>query len=223
MKHCNYLNSFLCGVTLFSALPATASVIINEVDYDQPGADIAEFIELYNNGDSAISLDNYYIELINGFNNSVYNTISLTGYSIDSAGYFVVCNDASLVTNCNYDTTQNSSWIQNGTPDAVALFDNIGLLDSLAYEGEIAPYTENSPPLDEDNNTFIASLSRLPNGIDTNNNALDFGLGCITPGSANIAGSGDCSTPSAVPLPAAAWLFGSGLVGLLGVARRKNS
>lgn len=30
-------------------------------------------------------------------------------------------------------------------------------------------------------------------------------------------------TPSAVPVPAAAWLFGSGLFGLLGIARRKNT
>jgi hypothetical protein len=28
--------------------------------------------------------------------------------------------------------------------------------------------------------------------------------------------------PSSVPLPAAAWLFGSGLLGLIGVARRKR-
>ncbi|MFV8816199.1 VPLPA-CTERM sorting domain-containing protein [Haliea sp. E17] len=30
-------------------------------------------------------------------------------------------------------------------------------------------------------------------------------------------------TPSAVPLPAAAWLFGSGLLGLAGVARRRKA
>lgn len=30
------------------------------------------------------------------------------------------------------------------------------------------------------------------------------------------------SSPSAVPLPAAIWLFGSGLIGLLGIARRKQ-
>ncbi|MDH5572121.1 MAG: hypothetical protein OEY89_10170, partial [Gammaproteobacteria bacterium] len=28
---------------------------------------------------------------------------------------------------------------------------------------------------------------------------------------------------SAVPVPAAAWSFGSGLIGLIGLARRKNS
>jgi hypothetical protein len=31
------------------------------------------------------------------------------------------------------------------------------------------------------------------------------------------------STPAAVPLPAAAWLFGSGVIGLVGLARRKMS
>jgi hypothetical protein len=34
--------------------------------------------------------------------------------------------------------------------------------------------------------------------------------------------NGTVSTPSAVPLPAAAWLFGSGLLGLIGVSRRKK-
>ncbi|MDT8283315.1 MAG: VPLPA-CTERM sorting domain-containing protein [Gammaproteobacteria bacterium] len=29
-------------------------------------------------------------------------------------------------------------------------------------------------------------------------------------------------TPSAVPVPAAVWLFGSGLLGLVGVARRRK-
>ena len=30
-------------------------------------------------------------------------------------------------------------------------------------------------------------------------------------------------TPSAIPVPAAVWLFGSGLLGLVGVARRRKS
>jgi len=60
-------------------------------------------------------------------------------------------------------------------------------------------------------------------GVDSNNNLLDFELGCITPGSSNVAGSGNCSvtTVSAVPVPAAVWLFGSGMLGLMGLARRK--
>lgn len=43
----------------------------------------------------------------------------------------------------------------------------------------------------------------------------------------NLASCSDCMNSiddfgfSAVPVPAAAWLFGSGLVGLIGVARRR--
>ena len=35
--------------------------------------------------------------------------------------------------------------------------------------------------------------------------------------------TGTVSAPSAIPVPAAVWLFGSGLVGLVGVARRKKT
>ena len=37
-----------------------------------------------------------------------------------------------------------------------------------------------------------------------------------------IAGIDNCRA-SVVPVPAAVWLFGSGLLGLIGVARRKHS
>lgn len=37
----------------------------------------------------------------------------------------------------------------------------------------------------------------------------------------NIAGHWDANTYAVVPVPAAAWLFGSGLIGLVGLARRK--
>ena len=58
---------------------------------------------------------------------------------------------------------------------------------------------------------FISDLSPDPVPISS----IDFGT-------ASTAGSwtGDIA---AVPLPAAAWLFGSGLVGLVGIARRKKA
>ena len=153
-----------------------ASIIINEIDYDQPGSDIAEFIELYNPGSSDTSLDGYFIDLINGGTSSVYRSIDLTGFNIGASSYFVVCNDATLVKNCNHPFTTNTGWIQNGAPDAIALYDGNGLLDSLSYEGVFSPFTEGSALTEVDSNSFITSLVRLPNGIDTNNNLLDFKL-----------------------------------------------
>lgn len=223
MKYSGLIKSGLFVFSSSITLGSHAAVIINEIDYDQPGSDTAEFIELFNSGGSTISLENYSIDLINGQDSSVYRSIDLSGFNIQANNYFVVCNDVSLVANCNYSFTTSSGWFQNGAPDAVALYGEGQLLDSLSYEGGLSPFTEGDALTTGDSNTDIYSLSRISNGFDSNNNALDFRLGCITPGSANIEGSGDCSIPqvSAVPIPAAFWLFGSGLIGLVGLARRE--
>ena len=213
----------LLALTNCLALNIHAAVVINEIDYDQPGTDSAEFIELFNSGSAIISLDNYFIDLINGSNSASYRNIDLTSFSINAGSYFVVCSAASLVANCNYSFTSSNSWFQNGAADAVALYEGTNLLDALSYEGILSPYTEGDASSISDSNTDIASISRIIDGVDSNNNALDFELGCITPGTSNIAGSGDCSLQgvSAVPLPAAVWLFGSGLLGMAGLARRR--
>ena len=226
MKKSEFIkSSVLTGITCITCAVTTnsnAAIVINEFDYDQPGTDSAEFIELYNGGSSTTSLDNYTIKLINGNNSTAYRNIDLSGFSISASGYFVVCGDASLVANCDYSFTASGSWIQNGSPDAIALYQENDLLDSISYEGSLGLFTEGDAFAPEDNNNDILSIGRTLDGIDTNNNALDFQLGCITPGSANIAGMGDCSSTgvSAVPVPAAAWLLASGLIGLIGFSRR---
>ena len=211
------------AITSGIAFSSNAAVVINEIDYDQPGTDTAEFIELFNSDTSAVSLENYSVDLINGSNSTSYRSIDLSGFSISASGYFVMCGDASLVANCDYSFTTTSGWMQNGAPDAVALYQTGNLLDSLSYEGEIAPFQEGSVLAFADSNTDIASLSRIPDGFDSDEIGLDFQSGCITPGTANIAGIGDCSVSqvSAVPVPAAAWLFASGIIGLTGFARRR--
>jgi predicted extracellular nuclease len=184
-----------------AAFPCLASVVINEIDYDQPGTDTAEFIELFNSGASTVALSNYTIELINGTNSSSYRTIDLSGFSIAANSYFVMCGDASLVANCNYSFTTINSWFQNGAPDAVALYENTSLLDSLSYEGLLPGFTEGNFLVDSDSNTEIMSLSRIANGFDSNDNNVDFQSGCITPGSSNISGMGDCSVDSVSAVP----------------------
>ena len=48
------------ALSLLAILPvvAQAQLVINEIDYDQPGTDGAEFIELYNAGGGAADLCN---------------------------------------------------------------------------------------------------------------------------------------------------------------------
>ncbi len=60
-------------------------------------------------------------------------------------------------------------------------------------------------------------------GLDAAGNTLD---ATINLGGTCQTGTADCAftrTVSAVPVPAAVWLFGSGLVGLAGIARRKKT
>ena len=198
-----------------------AALIINEVDYDQPGSDTAEFIELYNTGADSLSLDGYLIDLFNGKNGSVYRSINLGGFSLNGGDYFVVCSDATQVMNCNFEFTGSSGWLQNGAPDAIALYDSNGLIDSLAYEGLMPGFTEGDALTLADSSTVTMSLGRI-NGVDSNNNLADFQANCLTPGAANIIGSGDCSTAgiSPAPVPPALWLFTSGLLGLVKISRR---
>ena len=41
---------------VFAALPASAQLVINEIDYDQPSTDTAEFIEIKNTGATSVNL-----------------------------------------------------------------------------------------------------------------------------------------------------------------------
>ena len=224
MKTTKTVSLGLLAFTSSLTFSSHSSIIINEIDYDQPGTDIAEFIELFNSGTSAVPLDDYSIDLVNGSSSSSYRTIDLSGFSINADDYFVVCGDATQVANCDYSFTTTSGWLQNGAPDAIGLYEDTNLLDSLSYEGTLAPFTEGGTLTISDSNTDILSIGRIMLGMDSNDNLLDFDISCITPGTVNIAGSGDCSSTgvSAVPVPAAAWLFGSGLIGLVGMARRQQ-
>lgn len=216
-----------CTIMLTASAPAQTAIIINEIDYDQAGSDIAEFIELYNTSPGPVSLSGYSIDLVNGSSGSTYNSFDLNSHSIDANGYLVLCGDATTVANCTINLA-SSSWLQNGGSDgdAIALLREGTLVDSVVYEGignHLASLAEGGSFASADSSSITASIARLPNGTDTDFNAGDFGSACLTPGGSNIGGSGDCSIPvNPVPVPAAAWLFGSGLIGLIGISRRNR-
>ena len=198
----------LLAALLAFALPVQAAIVINEVDYDQPGTDTAEFIELKNTGPVAVNLQNYKVELVNGNlgGAAVYQTITLPSFSLAVGAYYVISGNSSLVPFTNLVVTPATNLIQNGPPDAIGLRDPISILrDAVSYEGNTgAPYTETSGTLlVDDGSNVYASLSRFPDGADTDNNNLDFSLRCASPGSPNVATSGTCGNP--VPTHSATW------------------
>ncbi len=168
---------------------ASSTLVINEVDYDQPGVDTAEFLELKNVSRSAIDLDPYSVELVNGNAGGavVYQTIGLPAVSLASGELYVICANATTVANCDLDVTPETNLIQNGSPDGIGLRLGATLIDALSYEGNTgAPYTETSGAgLDDDASLAGKGLSRCPDGFDTDTNNADFGLRDATPGIAN--------------------------------------
>lgn len=180
----------------------SGGLVINEIDYDQPSSDTAEFIELKNVGDSDVNLGDFELRLVNGSGGgaAIYATIPLPSTTLAPGAYFVVCADASATFNCGL---EGFSSVQNGGPDAVALFEGTSLVDTVSYEGDTAaPYTEGSGSgLTDPGGGGIGggndhkSISRIPDGVDTDVNNVDFAVRCVTPGSANSAASSDCADP----------------------------
>lgn len=77
-------------VCLSLAATASCTIVLNEVNADNPGQDDMEFIELFNTDETEMSLDNYKVALINGFTKKVYGMYDLKGYKIPAGGYFVI-------------------------------------------------------------------------------------------------------------------------------------
>jgi hypothetical protein len=147
--------------------------VLNEIDYDQVGADSDGFVEVFNAGAGAADLSGVALVLVDGADGLEYLRRPLAG-TLGPGEYLVVAADA-----------------QNGAPDGVALVDTVSgaTLDALSYEGAIAALVEGTPLPAEvaDSNTVTGSLARIPDGSDTNDAATDWRFTTtVTPGAANV-------------------------------------
>ena len=163
--------------------PPTGGLLVNEIDYDQVGADTGGFVEIANTGTSAATLDGLALVLINGGDATEYARADLTG-SLAAGAYLSVEIEA-----------------QNGAPDGVALIATATgtLFDAFSYEGEITAATIDGRTYSlvegtalaadvADSNTVDGSLSRIPDKRDTNDAAADWAFTQTkTPGAANVS------------------------------------
>lgn len=156
--------------------------MLNEVDYDQVGADSGGFVEVANAGTAPAALDGLAVVLVNGGDGKEYARRPLSG-SLAPGAYVTVDVEP-----------------QNGAPDGIALLDTRAgtLLDALSYEGAITAATIDGTSYDlvegtllpveaADSNTIDGSLSRIPDQRDTNDAASDWAFTTTpTPARANV-------------------------------------
>lgn len=172
-------------------------LVINEVDYDQPGTDAQEFIEVFNPGSQAVDLSGIAIVLINGSGQVEYARHMLSG-TLNAGSYAVLASPSVVVAPgaITVPLLPTTNGIQNGSPDGVVLWDTstLTVIDALSYEGSItaaqisgASQTYNlvagtpTPLSDFD----VQALVRRPNGQRTGDDATDWQLMPPTPGASN--------------------------------------
>lgn len=141
-------------------------IVINELDA-QPGS-IGYTIELYNKSLFDADLNGYQIGVFDGVT-ALSQVISGT---ITSQGYMLV-----PINLANADVSHNS----------ISLFDpSDNFLGQLTVNNSGAILNEIQGSFNELDNYSLKSISRIPNGQNTFDNAVDFKLVCSTLGSENI-------------------------------------
>ena len=104
-------------ITILITSLSFGQIVINEIDSDTAGTDVAEFIELKWTANTA--LDGYSVVLFNGSDDLSYIAYDLDGYSTDSNGFFILANTP-LVQAGDFDLGASNK-VQNGA-DAIAIY-----------------------------------------------------------------------------------------------------
>jgi endonuclease G len=195
-------------VTADAPPPGAGKVLINEVDADTPGADNAEFVELYDGGTGNTPLDGLVVVFFEGGTGAgrqSYAAFDLDGYVTDANGYFVLGNPGVPGASLIFDPGE-FGLLSNG-PDAVALY--VGhasdfpngtnatptrLQDAIVYGTDdpsasgLLPLLNANQPIVNENATGASqtqSSQRCPNGMGGFRNTTPYYPGTPTPGGAN--------------------------------------
>jgi lamin tail-like protein len=193
--------------------PAHGQLVINEVDYDQPGfsGDQGEFIEVYNPGPAPTPLAGLTLVQFDGTATPAtsYQTMALdlNGSTLAPGQYWVVANPGlpvapgALVTRyiLPIENIRDGGSPGNFHADGLLLVyaATCHHIDALSYEGNIfqatgpcgvTPLKEGSTNLfAEDGPLQAGSLIRYPNGADTDDAGVDWQFTTTpSPGAANV-------------------------------------
>lgn len=162
MRHFIVFATVMVGFCACVSRSPAATIFINEIDYDQPGTDTEEFVEIA--GSAGANLNGHVLEFVNGAGNVVYKTIFLPNYTFPdftNTGWgFYVIGRPTIVPPPQDDFGANDS-VQNGAPDGIRLLDPaFNVLHYVSYEGAMPGATDVVPTSVQDNNTTPGSISK---------------------------------------------------------------
>ncbi len=174
---------------------AADTLVLNEVDFTQPGGDVAEFVELFNPSESGLATAGLVLRFRAGSGSSYdYLTVDLApALEISPGGYLVVGAQAVLdtlgadVAKVAFETPANvirNPRVDFGTDaSALRLLFRGEDVDGFHAAQRVTGYGEGDVgPLD----SGAGSVSRCPNGKDSDRNNRDFYLtNGVTPGAEN--------------------------------------
>jgi hypothetical protein len=206
------------AVLLLTATQAHADIVltdvwINEFHYDNAGADTGEFVEIVAPNTYDPIASGLILELYNGNGGAVYDT-------------FAVASTPALVGGFTFYVVQTTG-LQNGAPDGIALSDSSGLYQFLSYEGSFVAVggafdgrTSTDVGVSEPNNTPVGQSLQL---TGVGNNYSDFtwiGPDAETPDALNV---GQSFSSTAVPEPSSLMLLGVSLAFGVATSRRRRA
>jgi hypothetical protein len=203
-----HLLSAICTIIVTLSAPVSTnagSIIITEIMpnpkavFDNHG----EWFEIYNSGSTSLDLNGWTVS-----DNAASSTI--TSLTIDPFAYLVFGVDSDYTTNGNVNINwQYTGLILANSGDVISIYDDgSNLIDAVAYTS--FPYGS-GVSMELDQNFYDATLNDIKSNWAAATTSWAVGSDFGTPGI------------QLVPIPAAVWLFGSGLLGLVGVARRKQA
>jgi hypothetical protein len=163
------------------------------------------------------------------------NGASTTQFSVTGAAQFITTTTGSTTSNLVQKNTANLTHWAGLSNDVSTINANSGGANSVEgpsaatagvwdypVPGGTSGWYKNGPGTGNlYDGTTAQNLYYITGGGSTGAKVLSTVEGTATLTSSGLVLAGATTTPPAVPLPAAVWLLGSGLLGLTGVARRK--
>ncbi len=159
---------------------ASGGVVINEFVYDADGTDSGyEWIELYNNLSSEVNITGWKIQSWSSssqdFEDFIQISSGISTYKIAAKSYFLLTQSMNFK---KYDADfkySDDDEMGNTSPQCIRLVDSSGTeMDRVAYDDTPVTTVAGEGDTSAGSATSGSSLTRDPDGADTDNNATDF-------------------------------------------------